>query len=419
MRINLYLTPSNPPAPPLPLLGDPSSSSSSSTSGGGSSSSVASTSRFSAPKPLLALCPNGELVLIELQGSLEMEGLDSELSSSVSGEGTAAASTGGQVVGEFSWGEGKEDKPTLLLSHHRLEGKLVTLGRPLAVLEKRRRKVVRTVEEREDEVGEEAERRPTFLPSSPDLRMATAAGNPLLEDSDEEDEGADGQGRGRSISPTVQRMKRDHGAAVSSGSKINGSLKADQDSSDATSLGQGQPNKKAKLEPTQSSSTSTNTPSRPTPHVPPSSSPSSTPLAPMRGSALDFSSPQPPSSPPPSSRAARTQMSSPLQERAGLNNYEEEEAKAGRTPTSKAKAKTKTKTQRNAAEGPPTSLLLAGDETPTQKQQRQSTIPGARKRQTSTYYDVVCIVRKKVLFSKRPEPVVHGLGAVAAVGVKK
>ncbi|PWN20608.1 hypothetical protein BCV69DRAFT_282821 [Microstroma glucosiphilum] len=387
MRINLYLTPSNPPASPVSLLGEPASSSSSS-----SASSVATSSRSSAPKPLLALCPNGELVLIELQGSLEMEGLDSDLSSaSASAEGSASG--GGQVVGEFSWGEGKEDKPTLLLSHHRLEGKLITLGRPLAVLEKRRRKVVRAGQDKEEE---EAEGRATLLPSSPDLKMTTvAAENPLLEDSDDDEEGADAQGRGRSISPTVQRMKRDH------------ALDPDHNQGSSSSTSLGPLSKKPKID--SFNSASTQTPSRPTSKAPPppTSSPSSTPQAPMRGSALDFSSPQPPSSPPlPASRARAARvgmgMSSPLQERVGPNDQEEGEREGeadGRTPTTKSKSKT--------------AIQATGEETPTQRG-KQSAIPGgARKRQTSTYYDVVCIVRKKVLFSKRPEPVVHGLGAAA------
>jgi hypothetical protein len=91
-----------------------------------------------------------------------------------------------------------------------------------------------------------------------------------------------------------------------------------------------------------------------------------------------------------------------------MNTHEEEGEEEGRTPTSKRKIE--------AAAGR-SALQQAGEETPTQR--KQSTLPGARKRQTSTYYDVVCIVRKKVLFSKRPEPVVHGLGAAASAGGKK
>ncbi|WFC94338.1 hypothetical protein MBRA1_000968 [Malassezia brasiliensis] len=74
------------------------------------------------PPPLARLSPNGELVLVELQGSLEMDGVDPE---------------GGQTIGVLRFPEGREDKPVLQISHHLLEGKIVTLPRPIAVLEKR------------------------------------------------------------------------------------------------------------------------------------------------------------------------------------------------------------------------------------------------------------------------------------------
>lgn len=79
MRINLYLTPSK----PLPKL--------------------LSSSAASVPKPLLALSPDGELVLIELQGSLEME-------LAAMGEG----GIGRQIIGELMWGDGKEVSPLQL-----------------------------------------------------------------------------------------------------------------------------------------------------------------------------------------------------------------------------------------------------------------------------------------------------------------
>ncbi|KAI3625529.1 hypothetical protein CBS9595_000890 [Malassezia furfur] len=82
------------------------------------------------PPPLARLSPNGELVLVELQGSLEMDGVDPE---------------GGQTIGVLRFPEGREvrampltqDKPILQISHHLLEGKIVSLPRPIAVLEKR------------------------------------------------------------------------------------------------------------------------------------------------------------------------------------------------------------------------------------------------------------------------------------------
>lgn len=78
--------------------------------------------------PLVRLAPDGQLVLIELQGSLEMVGGDS---------------TGGHTVATLSFPPGREvrrclqNKPVLQISHHRLEGSIVQLRKPLAVLEKR------------------------------------------------------------------------------------------------------------------------------------------------------------------------------------------------------------------------------------------------------------------------------------------
>ena len=89
-------------------------------------SNVASTSiRSLAPPPLTALAPDGELLLIELQGSLEIEN---------------QSPTGGQVLGTISFEPTRPDRPILMISHHRLEGKFVNLVKPLAVLEKKVRK---------------------------------------------------------------------------------------------------------------------------------------------------------------------------------------------------------------------------------------------------------------------------------------
>ncbi|EJU04822.1 hypothetical protein DACRYDRAFT_13957 [Dacryopinax primogenitus] len=68
------------------------------------------------PPPLVKL--GTQLFLLELQGSLEVTGTP-EL-----GEG---------AVGQLRMGE----KPTLQIGHHLLEGKVVTLPKPLAVLRKR------------------------------------------------------------------------------------------------------------------------------------------------------------------------------------------------------------------------------------------------------------------------------------------
>lgn len=88
------------------------------------SSSSASTSSLlsQAPSPLTALTPSGELILIELQGSLEIE---------------HQRPSGGQVLGTLTFDPLRPDRPVLMVSHHRLEGKFVSLVRPLAVLEKK------------------------------------------------------------------------------------------------------------------------------------------------------------------------------------------------------------------------------------------------------------------------------------------
>lgn len=82
MRIQLYLTP--PSLPPTTAPAD-----------------LSSTQQI--PGPLTALTPSGELILIELQGSLEMDSAAAGSSSS-----SSAAASSGQVVGELMWGDGKE-----------------------------------------------------------------------------------------------------------------------------------------------------------------------------------------------------------------------------------------------------------------------------------------------------------------------
>lgn len=74
------------------------------------------------PPALARLGPDGELVLIELQGALEMDGGDVR---------------GGETMGVLHFPPGREEHPVLQISHHRLEGTFVTLRRPWAVLEKR------------------------------------------------------------------------------------------------------------------------------------------------------------------------------------------------------------------------------------------------------------------------------------------
>ncbi|KAF8628020.1 hypothetical protein AX15_004137 [Amanita polypyramis BW_CC] len=68
--------------------------------------------------PPLAKISHDEFVLIELQGSLNVECSD-------------AADRNGQLVGDLKI---DENKPTLTIGHHLLEGKIVTLQKPLAIL---------------------------------------------------------------------------------------------------------------------------------------------------------------------------------------------------------------------------------------------------------------------------------------------
>lgn len=86
----------------------------------------------------LAKISNDEVVLIELQGSLEVEC-------------THNTESDGKLVGKLNIDESNvssvnicisshhmilwsQNKPTLLIGHHLLEGKIMTLAKPLAVL---------------------------------------------------------------------------------------------------------------------------------------------------------------------------------------------------------------------------------------------------------------------------------------------
>ncbi|KZP31744.1 hypothetical protein FIBSPDRAFT_775782 [Athelia psychrophila] len=76
----------------------------------------------SGPPPQLAKLGNDEIVLIELQGSLEVECTD-------------PSERDGQIVGKFQLDEGS-NKPTLAIGHHLLEGKIVSLSKPLGVMQR-------------------------------------------------------------------------------------------------------------------------------------------------------------------------------------------------------------------------------------------------------------------------------------------
>lgn len=283
----------------------------------------------------------------------------------------------------------KQDKPTLLLSHHRLEGKLVNLPKPLAVIQKRKRVLPppKSKDQRrrqsisagmDNDANDNAEADETLqgpstpradalrsspVPGSSPIGMRGGGGAGLLQDSDES-EGSDaesGDGRG---SPSMQRKRARLDASL-----VKGPSKSRPDDRDTA-------NRK--------------TPSRAGAGADlqdqqdvPSSSPA--PLPPMRGSALDFSSPPPTSSPTRSSPSARTPKA------AKANGGETGDANGTRAGAGNATA----------------------DETNGRGEEDAFSVElGERKRPTATYYDVMCIVRKKVLFSKRPEPVVHAQGRV-------
>ncbi|KAJ7168552.1 Ctf8-domain-containing protein [Mycena filopes] len=84
-----------------------------------SSSSSSSTNTPHLP-PALAQISHSELVLIELQGALEVEC-------------TSDRERDGRLVGRLCVDDAGK-KPTLMIGHHHLEGKVTQLPKPLAVL---------------------------------------------------------------------------------------------------------------------------------------------------------------------------------------------------------------------------------------------------------------------------------------------
>ncbi|EGO24397.1 hypothetical protein SERLADRAFT_369636 [Serpula lacrymans var. lacrymans S7.9] len=74
--------------------------------------------------PQLAKLGHDELFLIELQGSLDVEG-------------TGINERDGRLVGKLQMDD--SNKPTLVIGHHLLEGKVVNLVKPLGVLHRKDR----------------------------------------------------------------------------------------------------------------------------------------------------------------------------------------------------------------------------------------------------------------------------------------
>lgn len=274
-----------------------------------------------------------------------------------------------------------QDRPTLLISHHRLEGKLVSLTKPLVVLERKQRtngrrgsddvsanetaytteaetrNVMAEVGVNTDKASKQAEKRKqrkedADIPSSP-FRYGRARA------------GSDGVGMGPPVSPS-----RSGGAE----------LELQDDAPDSPTMA---------VKSTGLLNTGETAPSRRGASPQPSMSSSPMPAPHMRGSEIDYSSPVP------ASKRRRT-----IGER--------------------------TVQVTSDADGIPHDVNgeLIEDGAEAGEREGIEEADWLYKRETSTYFEVVCIIRKKLLFSKRPEPVVRldGEGAEqarAAIGRSK
>jgi chromosome transmission fidelity protein 8 len=102
---------------------------------------ITSSSTASLPAQLTKL-GNDELVLIELQGSLDVECTDSsERDGQMVGtfrldEGSVSAGSNTLHCGHENFKSMSQSKPTLAIGHHLLEGKIVSLPKPLGVIQR-------------------------------------------------------------------------------------------------------------------------------------------------------------------------------------------------------------------------------------------------------------------------------------------
>jgi len=238
-----------------------------------------------------------------------------------------------------------QDKPTLLISHHRLEGRIVNLVKPLAVLEKRRRDEPK--EELDQKLRDEEDK--AFRIGSSPIGMRNLNGRKtrvsrnLGEDDDDDDE----------------EEEEDEGSHSTSALRKGFNLNSIPNESPSmakrpkTSIekGKGKAEEGMELE----------TPSKSRlQRMQEDSSPM--PLPAKCGEALDFSSPQSARRP-----SHRNRNHSNLGAETGNEDGMEDEAEGIRDERSL--------------------------------------------KPTSTSYDMICIIRKKILFDKRPEPVVRLEGA--------
>ena len=293
------------------------------------------------PTTLARLSPNGELILIELQGALEMAGMDE-------------ANAGAHVIGALTFEQGisvswtrtiqttrsdsrrrAQEHPVLTISHHRLEGKVVTLQKPLAVLEKKSREI--SADRTDDTIMQET--------------MQDAITEAV---------------RGGAKTSKVDVRSRDPTRTDADEDEI------DEDEMDAAEGGPERPAKRVRIDEGSSG------PQAPAMIVEKSSSPIRKPPArdafdfsssPGRPREAEWSSMVASSSPPRSSP-----IPAPSDQATGAADEEKSATEAGGERRRKTRIQT----------GP-----------------------------TNTYYEVVTIIRKKIIFSKRPEPLVKLAQALA------
>lgn len=295
-------------------------------------------------------------------------------------------------------GEFLQDRPTLLISHHRIEGRIVSLPKPLAVLEKKKRPSPQLAEQtqadgkRRNKSTSRTNTSAIDIPSSPPLGIGHS---PLRlshhlnsnSDSDSESESEEQQDPDLHLpaSPTTSRKRTRAGDVSLSASareprtpskrKRARPAAAQSISAIKTALGN-------------ASATGSAARHRRTPSPSPSPLGSSpVRLAPKNGDALDFSS----SPPRPEEEDEDDDEFEPV--RPGSRRSAQHQARAQLEPdaTDSTPGSGSGSGSGLAQDGSGSSLGLAEE---------------AIARPTSTYYDIVSVVRRKILFAKRPEPVV-------------
>lgn len=112
--------------------------------------------------PQLANLGNGDLVLIELQGSLEVQGsADSQFVGTLEIDPKTVCALLATIMKRRTLTQARrtfQDKPSLVIGPHLLEGKIVSLPTPLAIIKKKppSNDQMSGTDVDEDESGEEA-----------------------------------------------------------------------------------------------------------------------------------------------------------------------------------------------------------------------------------------------------------------------